>query len=243
MIDIHSHIAQGIDDGSPDLETSVAMAEIAVNDGITTIFATPHGLTDDFSALVEHRDASLERLRVALAERNVPITVVPGLECFVSDKIFEKVVAVPGAAMGGKPGADGRLAMLMEMPPDMDMKFLQELLFRAQVKNIRLILAHPERYSGFMSHVDSLMELMDLGLLLQFNVQSIDIPWWNFSFLGAIRKIMRHAPDNVMLGSDAHDTKMRPPVLSTVHQRIVRWIGNDGWNKVSEENARRIFGL
>ena len=87
MVDLHHHLLPGIDDGSPDLETSIAMARMAAGEGITHVVATPHASSRyTFSpALIAER---LAQLRAALDERGVPLTLATGCDFHVN---FENI--------------------------------------------------------------------------------------------------------------------------------------------------------
>ena len=78
MIDLHHHLLFGLDDGSPDLETSLAMAQIAVEDGITHVVCTPHANSKyDFNPAINAEKA--QALRERLAAEGIPLTI--GLGC------------------------------------------------------------------------------------------------------------------------------------------------------------------
>ena len=84
MIDLHSHILHGMDDGARDLEASLAIARAALDDGTTTIAATPHGRRAGGSSRysVELLHQRLAELRAALAEAGLPLEVVAGTEIY-----------------------------------------------------------------------------------------------------------------------------------------------------------------
>ncbi|MES2392356.1 MAG: CpsB/CapC family capsule biosynthesis tyrosine phosphatase, partial [Acidobacteriota bacterium] len=83
MVDVHHHLLFGLDDGSPDLETSVAMAQMAVADGITHVVATPHA-SSRYEFLPELVAERLAILREALAEASVNLTLGSGCDFHLS---------------------------------------------------------------------------------------------------------------------------------------------------------------
>jgi len=89
MIDLHTHILPGLDDGSPDMEESLAMAELAVEGGVHTLVATPHsnqrGRFENYTS-VKLRSA-FDDFRKAVEDRNLPLRVLPGMEIFCTDDI------------------------------------------------------------------------------------------------------------------------------------------------------------
>ena len=79
MIDLHSHILPGLDDGAATLDDALAIARAAVAAGTRTIVATPHA-DAHYGVRPSARDAALETLRVALAQERIALEVLPGAE-------------------------------------------------------------------------------------------------------------------------------------------------------------------
>ena len=86
MIDLHCHILPGLDDGSRDVEDSVAMARQAAADGIEVVAATPH-IHPDHEVLIGELADRVERLNAALEEEDVAVRVVTGGE--VSEPLLD----------------------------------------------------------------------------------------------------------------------------------------------------------
>ena len=79
LIDLHSHILPGLDDGPAGLEGSLAIARSAVADGIRTVAATPH-VRDDYPTTAGEMERALETLRAALSDEGIDLALVPGGE-------------------------------------------------------------------------------------------------------------------------------------------------------------------
>lgn len=228
---MHSHILPGIDDGAASLEESVEMARIACANGITAMVATPHGPGKDLAESLRRRDAALAELRQALARENIPLRLIPGMEFMVTDNIMELACKYPDGFYGGAEQPSRML--LLELFPGYDLKFCKDLLFQAQLKNIQMVLAHPERYSGFLQNLDLLEELLDKGMILQFNAASLKKSWFHLRRKNAILKLIRHKPGQIFLGSDAHDTKHRPPILAIARETICHKLSLTAWQQIT----------
>ena len=84
MIDLHTHILPGVDDGAPDLETSVLMAAVAAESGVTHLVATPH--SNQRGAFENYASPALQVrfdcLRAAVREAGIPLELSLGMEIF-----------------------------------------------------------------------------------------------------------------------------------------------------------------
>lgn len=165
MIDLHTHILPGIDDGPQDLEGAVAMAQAALADGVQVLAATPHALGAYLDVSPADRDQGLATLRAELARLHLPLRIVPGFECQVVNRMPDILTAQPEylyPCESVSPGAPGQRHVLMELTEALPVTALASLLFRLQMLRITPVLAHPERHpdlhrdvsviEGFVSH-------------------------------------------------------------------------------------------
>ncbi len=93
LIDLHCHLLPGLDDGSPSMETSLKLAQEAVADGVSHCLLTPHHLNGHY---VNHKQDVIRAtvaFQEALEEAQIPLTVFPGQEVRVSDRVLPALEA------------------------------------------------------------------------------------------------------------------------------------------------------
>ncbi len=242
MIDFHCHIIPGIDDGSANMEESIELARQSAAAGVTHVVATPHGSYENLEKVIAQRDELLKELERRIAEENIGITIVPGLEYMADGHSDAAALDFPGCRCGFRP--DNSSPLLVELNFSTELTFAAEVLFKAQLKGIRLILAHPERYDGFVKNADFLMDLMDKGLFLQFNAGNFRRSLFFINSISkAMYKLMAHCPENVLIGSDAHNPVHRPAGLASAEANITSALGKDAWRLISQDNPKRLLGL
>ena len=209
MIDLHSHVLPGIDDGPSDIADSVEFAEVAAAQGTTVLAATPH-LRSDFP-LVE-----IERVADACAELNerlrpdADVVVTPGAEVDVmwAQSASDEQL---GLASLGQHGTD----LLVETPYGLLPDTFEDLLFRITVRGYRILLAHPERNPTFQRDPVRLKEIAARGVLIQITLPSVvarDRGSRSRKLAFAlVREGLAHN-----LASDSHSPgRWRPPALRT----------------------------
>ena len=227
MIDTHSHVLPGIDDGPATMAEAVAMCFTAAADGVEAVIATPHQRhpmwpNRDGAAIV----ALCEALQREVGDRP---RILPGAEIRVDSELLADVDGLP--ASGLLPLAGSRY-LLLEFPsiggPDPRL-LLHELL----VAGWWPILAHAERVPRWVEDPESLAALAKLGALVQITGGSL---------LGSFGRRARVCcawlldRDLVhLVGSDAHDTDERPPGLTRAHEAITR-----GWGAAMADRLTRI---
>lgn len=204
MIDLHSHILPGIDDGSPDLATSLEMARVAVADGIALTVATPH-VNGRYMPHPGEVLTSVGELNDALAGEGIPLVVSPGAEIAVSELGALEDEVLAGYGLGASK------TLLVESPYINGVPLFDEIIFGIQAKGFRILLAHPERSPMFQTRPDALRELVDGGVLCSVTSGSMH---GRFG-----RRVMRSTLELIRLGlvhnvsSDSHDLTKRPPGL------------------------------
>jgi protein-tyrosine phosphatase len=167
MIDLHSHVLPGIDDGPADIADSVEFAIAAARQGTSVLAATPH-VRHDFPLV------DVEQLGVACAELNdqlpadLDLVVSPGAEVdllWAQDASDEEL----RLASLGQHGSD----LLVETPYGLIPDNFEDLLFRVSVRGYRILLAHPERNPTFHRDPARLKQIAQRGVLIQITLPSV----------------------------------------------------------------------
>ena len=137
MIDWHSHILPGIDDGPDDIEQSVAMAAALAAAGFTTVYCTPHLMRGCYEAGNNDVRQGVAALQERLERNNIPLTLRPGRE-YCLDEYLLTYLQDP------LPLGDSRL-ILVEIPPRITADMVRQLMYAVIRSGFVPVIAHPER--------------------------------------------------------------------------------------------------
>ena len=209
MIDLHSHILPGIDDGPGDIEGSVALGRVAAADGTEVIAATPHIREDHPDVHLRELPGRVEQVNEALSAADVPLKVVVGAEV---DVVWARQASDEELRLAtyGQRGTD----ILLETPYGPLPPGFEEFVFsRLSLQGFRVLLAHPERNLTIQQDPIRLAAMVERGILVQVTATSLIGKRRSTS-----RRIARWAVDQGLahvIASDAHrsDT-LRPPRLA-----------------------------
>lgn len=166
-VDMHSHILPGIDDGAPDVETSLVLVRGLYDLGIRTCIATPHIIGDLYRNSDETIEPALLKLQQACKAAAIPMQISAAAEYMLDDYFMELLES-------GKPLRTLKNKLLLtELPYIAEPVNLQEMLFHIITAGYQPVLAHPERYLYFHHNFDLYRELKDQGFILQVNLLSL----------------------------------------------------------------------
>ncbi len=219
MIDIHTHILPGLDDGASDVEESLAMAKIAINDGIHTVIATPHTLNGIYPNSRSQVIASTKDLRVAFAKEQIKLDLFPGSEAHLNLGMVEKIFSGEVVTLN-----DNQRYLLLEFPFHSIPPGAKQEIFQLQLKGITPILAHAERNYGFQQHFEKLYEFVGMGCLVQITAMSITGDLGRETCLCA-QKMLEYRLAHI-IASDAHSEMYRSPRLSPGIKKAAKILGS-----------------
>jgi len=227
MIDIHSHIMPGIDDGASNMAEAIGMLRIASESGVHTIVATPHcnveGLyenyyNDDYFIL-------FQKLKLEAAKEKIPIEILPGMEVYASEE-------VPALLKEGKiMTINGSRYILIEFGNQKDLALINFVIDELTNLGCVPIIAHPERYSYVQKSPLIAASWIKRGCLIQVNKGSILGSFGNHAKNTAIYMLRQGMVS--IIASDAHGSLIRTTDMSAVYDYI--------WNNFSEEMAYTLM--
>jgi protein-tyrosine phosphatase len=219
LIDLHSHVLPGLDDGAADLEEALAICAAAAADGITTLAATPHVRQHDYPTTPD----AMERAFDALQAAGPPVEIVRGGELDLAE-LSRPAEELRRFALGGS------RYLLVETPYLGWPLDFAERLFRLQVQGFGAVLAHPERNPDVMERPDLLEPIVAGGALVQVTAASVDGRLGKHSRACARTLIDRGLAH--MIASDAHAPEIRAIGLSAAaasvgDDHLARWLTVD----------------
>lgn len=197
MIDIHSHILPGVDDGVKTLASSIELIRELSRSGATDIIATPHYVSE--TRYVSRKDNNfrlLEEVKSALLAEQINVEIYLGNEIYIDPKIAKMIGQGIVSTMAGS------RYILVELPLNKSYPSYKDILVDLLDMGYRVILAHPERYEIIQTSYDVLLELHSLGVLFQCNLGSV-MGKYGIEAKTVAKRIMK---DSLVFafGSDAH---------------------------------------
>ena len=241
MTDLHIHILPGVDDGSPNLSTSLEMAEIAAKSGVRILAVTPHanqtgieGVEDGYVNYDSEQLLELfYRLEQEIRKEHIPISLVRGMEIMsigpLNEKIKERKLI---------PLHESRY-YLIEVPFDMAPDGIRRRLMEFPAMGKIPVLAHPERYFCVQDTPELLYEFREMGAVLQINKGSV------FGRFGEeAERTAVFLLENRLAGcvaSDAHGADYRTTDMRPVRQFLKERYGEAYAQLLLKVNPRRIL--
>ena len=219
MIDLHSHVLPGLDDGAQDLEAAVAICRAAAADGIEVLAGTPH-VRHDYPTTADDMQRALEQLRAAAGDL---VELLPGGELDLQelDRPIEELLPF---ALGGNPRY-----LLVETPYYGWPLDLADRLFRLHAAGITPVLAHPERNYDVQARPGLLEPIVAGGTLIQLTATSLDGRGSSRAKACALTLLQRELAH--LLASDAHEPSVRAIGLSAAARaaggELGRWLTLD----------------
>lgn len=230
MIDFHSHILPGIDDGSKNLEQSIAMVNEAKKVGFTKIISTSHYMENYYECNERDRRQLLKKVQ----ENVQGIELILGNEIYITNNIIELL------QNGQASSINGTKYVLFEFPlittrPMND----KEVIYRLVENGYIPIIAHPERYPFIQENPDYLYELEEMGALFQANYGSI-IGMYGLKAKKTLKILLKN---NLVsfFGSDAHRPEQVYNKMPKIIKKLKKIISNEEFEEFTEINPEKVL--
>lgn len=232
LIDVHNHSMPGVDDGSPDANTTFRMFQMAYQNGIRAIILTPHyrsSMPDE----ITHNRYKAFRKALWIAEKVSPeLKLYLGAELFYDSGLLEKL------KNGRAPTLNGTRYVLVEFPVYAEYSYINHAVRELWGAGYYPILAHIERYEALRKK-ERVEELIRLGAYIQVNADSVTgkaglrTKWY---LLQLIREDMVH-----LVGTDAHNMTKRPPQMEECAIYLQKKAGIKKKQQLCRKNARKVI--
>jgi protein-tyrosine phosphatase len=222
MIDLHCHLLPGLDDGPPELATSVRLARALRNSGVTAVAATPH-VRGGYPTTADDVARGVALVREELERQGVALTVLPGAELGY-DELDRPVDELARFGLGGNP----RL-LLVETPySGLPVDFGLRLL-RLRAAGLTPVLAHPERNPVVRRDPELLENLVASGVVVQLTAASLAAAPASASRATALELLGRGLAH--VVAGDAHGPEGRalgPAVVeAALGEELCAWLTRD----------------
>ncbi|MDW8492257.1 CpsB/CapC family capsule biosynthesis tyrosine phosphatase [Enterococcus lactis] len=220
MIDLHCHILPGIDDGAENLDASIAMAEKAIQQGITHILCTPHHNNGKYSNEKSQVISLVASLQAELAKRQLPLTLLEGQEVRITGTLIEDI------------HRDEILFtdlddtyLLIEFPTLEVPLYAERLFFELLQLGKTPVIVHPERNAHFRKDPNHLLPFLDMGCLAQLTAPSY-VGVFGKDIQKTAKMMVKHNLVQ-MAASDAHGVSKRTFYLKECYEQIAKDFGKE----------------
>lgn len=235
MIDLHIHIIPGVDDGSPDIEDSIMMAEMAVECGVHTVVATPHANWPDWPKNYWRPELidKFNYLNNEILHRNIPLKVLPGMEILATEDMYERILSKDLISLNHSN------RYLIEFPFNADLDWIEDRIQSVLKAEGQPLIAHAERFRAIQERPEVVYDWVQQGCLIQVN---------KGSFFGRFGRASKHAAELLLehdlitcLASDAHSPYMRTPWMEDIQEFLLEEFGFSRASLLLEKNPSKII--
>ena len=228
LMDCHSHILYGIDDGAKTIEDSINILRKMQDLGFESIILTPH-YRGEYTANNLLKEMLLESLESVLDENDIHIKLYLANEVRITSNMIELLEKQTIKAINDY--------FFLELPFTNKIYNLDKIIYELQSNNLKVVLVHPERYPYL--NLKDFQNLVENDVLLQVNYESI-IGKYGANAKRMAKKLLKN---NIvyLLGTDVHRTTT--PLLSEfdkIKKKITKIVGEDEFINLSYNNVKKI---
>ncbi|WP_025025723.1 tyrosine-protein phosphatase [Caldalkalibacillus mannanilyticus] len=236
MIDFHCHLLPGLDDGAQSIDESLALAQAAVEDGISRVVVTPHHQNGVFVNEKKKVIEETEKLQQILNEHKIPLQLFSGQEIRVYPEIIEdlKNDRLLSVDRNNK-------YILLELPSNEIPAYMDRIIYEILLLGIIPIIPHPERNTMIRKNPRLFYKMIEKGALSQLTAASVAGEFGRevqkFSYL-CLEHQLSH-----FIASDAHNVTSRSFQLTRAYQHVEKKYGFDFVSRLQRNAELMVDGI
>lgn len=236
MIDIHSHLLFGLDEGAKNIHDTLEICRYLTENGFDTIVATPHIIPGLYNNTPEKILTRLKEVTTTLEKENINLKLLPGAEYYL-DFVFYKNLSKPDYLL--TINKNGKY-ILVEFPMAGVPNIAREIVFKIKVNGFNPVLAHPERYATIIEKPEKASELHAMGFILQMNLGSL-----NGGYGSMVKKTAEKLlSDGIIycVALDIHNIEQARACIEKGIPALRNIAGEDGVKTLLLENPANLIG-
>lgn len=233
MIDFHTHIVYGVDDGSETLENSLNILRYAENAGFHSVVLTPHYMKEHYEYQADEIQDRINILRKKCQEENIDVNLYQANEIYITNSMVDLLNNDIASTINCS------RYVLFELPMNEEPMNLLEVIYKLVENNKIPIIAHPERYSFVQENPNKLLELIEMGVLFQANYGSI-IGQYGKDVQKTVKLLIKNNFIS-FLGTDVHKSGTIYTKMDEVYEELEKIISEDMIEDLVENNAYLVL--
>lgn len=231
MIDLHSHIIFGIDDGSDSIEESIKIIEKAKEQGVTEIVCTPHYIyNSEYNSQKRKNQKILNQIKKE----------IEGIELYLGNEVFITDNMLSLLQKGTISSINNSKYVLMELPLCNTYHNLNEIIFQLRCEGYIPIIAHPERYLSIQSNPASITHLLEHGALLQSNIGSVT-GFYGKRAQKTVKYLLKNHYVQFMSSDVHHEAYCTYNLLPKATKKIKRYTNKQYAEDILVNNAKKVL--
>ena len=238
MIDLHCHYLPGVDDGPSDVEESLALARLAVANGITAVALTPHIHPRRYPNTKTRLLHTFIRFQELIKKHEIPLKLFLAGEVRISSESLELFEQDEIPFLGE---VDGYKIVLLEFPHDSIPVGSQQFVSKLLRMKIRPLIAHPERNKHVLGDFERIRPFVDMGCWLQITAGSLTGAFGKPAEKVAIKLLEQELV--WVIATDAHNIGHRPPDMAEAKSILAELSGIRLATQMTVDRPGRILGL
>ena len=219
MIDLHSHILPGVDDGASSLSEAVEIAREAEKQGVDRIVATPHYLEEGYQLTPGETQERVAILQQVLEDKGIDVEILPGAEVFLTKdlgkKVHEHLVSTVNESK----------YIMIELPVRRFPDYVNDVFYDLKIMGYIPVIVHPERYEPIREHPNYLYHWIKDGIYAQLNASSL-LGVFGTTVKKTAELLVKHNMVQV-LGSDVHNTRRRKECMGEGVEILRKIMGDE----------------